>query len=468
MAAIFNRSFGRTTGYDYQISGLFNSCLFCPSPSGFAVNFNPLIFRSKFFCFPNCFPFPPAISPCFVPPLTFKQLWTAADIESLTVVSTSLRSALQLLFPHRVLPLFPALARPDSLIPFLSALVSCICHPFPCSPAVSHSQPYDMANIISSLLRIILFSRSHSVPRIQSVSLPPCTSPFIFVAQLSLLAHLLRALRAESPVRASVSLSATSGAQSPGKVSAGGPALAGKVSLAPGAAWASAWVKRRPVKGVVVEQGAAAVTPVVVVGAAAADVAAVAAEVACAVAGDAACAVAGAGAGACAETDAEAVAGKIAGAAVVDANVAADVVAGADADVAADIANAAVACVFGAVAADVSADVAGAVAGVAACTCAVADSGAGACVESEAEAVTADAVADADKVRAAAVSLSADVAGLVTGVVAGDGTCAVDGADADKVRAAAVAVSAVCTLRAAAPEWSPPDGGGCLCGSCCC
>ena len=188
MAAILNRSFGRLTGYDNQFSGLFNSCLFCPSPSGFAVSFNPLIFRSKIFCFPNCFPFSPAISPCFVPPLT-KQLCTAADIESLTVVSTSWRSAIQLLFPHRVLPLFPALARPDSLIPFLSALVSCICHPFPCFPPVSHSQSYDMSNIISSLLRIILFSRS-SVSPIVSLSLPPCLSVSTFVEQLTFLLNL--------------------------------------------------------------------------------------------------------------------------------------------------------------------------------------------------------------------------------------------------------------------------------------
>ena len=45
----------------------------------------------------------------------------------------------------------------------------------------------------------------------------------------------------------------------------------------------------------------------------------------------------------------------------------------------------------------------------------------------------------------------------VAGAVAGDVTCAVDGAGADadaaKVRAAAVSVSAVCTLlRAAAPS----------------
>ena len=212
MAAILNRSFGRLTGYDNLFSGMFNYRLFCPSPSGFAVSFNPLFFRLKFFGFPNCFPFPPAIFPCFVP-LTFKQLWTASNIDSLTVVCTSLRSSVQMLFPCHVLPLFPALARPDSLIPFLSTLVSRICYPFACSPAVSHSQPYDMANIVASLLKI-LFSRPHSVPRILSLSLPPCTSPSIFVANLSLLAHLLRALRAESPARASVAgVSATSGAQ---------------------------------------------------------------------------------------------------------------------------------------------------------------------------------------------------------------------------------------------------------------
>ena len=137
MAAILNRSFGRLTGYDNLFSGMFNSRLFCPSPSGFAVNFNPLDFRSKNFCFPNCSPFPPAIFSCRVPS-AFRRPWSNHHSASLATVCSSLRSYLQISFPHHVLPLLPALAHPCSLIPFLSALVSVFVSPlFPCPTPMS-------------------------------------------------------------------------------------------------------------------------------------------------------------------------------------------------------------------------------------------------------------------------------------------------------------------------------------------
>ena len=364
----------------------------------------------------------PFLLPNFTFPRTISQsklqdIWRPDDITLLASTYKSLSLRLQFWFPLSSLPIFPSLTHPFALKLFLSSLLSHF-HTFHSHSHVPlfYFHPHEMDIILASLRKLVLSLRSQSLCPIVYLYLPPCSSVSTFVKQFSFLAHLIpfppstrtgtnpgTTVR-ETPVAGDP---ATSGSQSLGKASAGGPALAAKVSRAPGVAGC-----RAPV----VEQGAAAVPPVVV---AVQGVCALPVVATTEVDADDVAVDANADAEANADADAGVVvdgplcfrraamqcvvaatpvavtavlcpASVVAGASAVAVAGAGDIEGACAGAGAADAANAVVACIFGAVAADVAADVAGAVAGEAACACADADSGAGACAESEAEAVPVD------------------------------------------------------------------------------
>ena len=171
----------------------------------------------------------------------FRRPWSNHHSASLATVCSSLRSYLQISFPHHVLPLLPALAHPCSLIPFLSALVSSICF-----PSVPLSHPHELQYIISALLHIVMYLCSHSVSPIVSLSLPPCLSVSTFVEQLTFLLNLIpRSAHTGDPVRATEAPTS----QQVRAVSCTSALPVAEARRSPGVAWASAWVKRRPVQG---------------------------------------------------------------------------------------------------------------------------------------------------------------------------------------------------------------------------
>ena len=213
--------------------------------------------------FLNCFP--PSSSHSL-----FQDSWRPHDVSQLRSACRSLSSTLSFHFPSLCFPNLPTFIHPLSLLSFLCSLVSKF-NGISGFPSVPLSQTPETQYIASSLRKLVLVLQAHSFSPIVSLSLPPCLSVNIFVSQVSFLAHLISSslpatsagnVHANSATLATGE-SATSEAQALHQVSAGLATPAADVRRAPGVAWASVWVRRRPAQGVAAKQGAA-VVPLVV------------------------------------------------------------------------------------------------------------------------------------------------------------------------------------------------------------